>query len=228
MPRDSSKEELQTGFDWLNKASDMGHIEATLVLCWMYKEKRGGLFDDLLLNRYLDFGYDALRSLKRLATPQDQEKSETLFKKALSLLTVASSDEDCKAFSLRELICGFGDIFGQSDDKVRAAEWEQKAAECYLAKAEAGDYQAMYEIAEMYKLSGGVEKDYAAALKWLLKSAEAGNPEAVLRLGYWHHYELFALYAFFLEFTDRIEVRLPWLPLPQLQTSIYRLNEARF
>ncbi len=175
----------------MNKAAEKGHIKSTLILSWSYKEgkrRKRRLFDDLLLDVYLDFGTDSLDCLRKLNFPKNQEKSETLYKKAFSLLTTTSSDKDCEAIYLRAFIYEDGEIFGQSNDEVKANQWKKKAAECYKAKAEAGDYEAMHRIGKMYCWGNGVEGNSAIALKWLLKSAETGNPEAMSYLGHIHEY----------------------------------------
>lgn len=63
------------------------------------------------------------------------------------------------------------------------------AFEAQLAKAEAGDWSAMYYIASSYERGEGVAKDEKLSLSWhqrrqdaFLKAAEAGDPEAMQQL----------------------------------------------
>lgn len=184
----SIEQDPKIGLDWLNKATELGHIKSILVLSWMYKEEKKGLFDDLWLGIYLDFGFDCVRAVRKLDFPKNKDKSEKLYKKASLLLSSSEADEDCEALYLGWFIYEHGDTFGQSNNEVKANLRKVIAAERYEAKAETGDYEAMYRIGRMYCLGDGVEINPAIALKWLLKSAETGNPEAMSYLGHIHQY----------------------------------------
>jgi uncharacterized protein len=52
-----------------------------------------------------------------------------------------------------------------------------------LAKANAGDAGAQYDLGLKYTKGDGVSKDVKEAVKWLVKSAEQGNADAQLSLG---------------------------------------------
>lgn len=52
--------------------------------------------------------------------------------------------------------------------------------EAMKAKAEAGDSQAMMELATMYENGNHVREDQRLAFKWYEKAAQAGEPDAML------------------------------------------------
>lgn len=179
-----TEQDPNVSFNWLKKASEKDHIKSTLILSWIYKkEKEGGQFENFDFVISLDFDFDSINRLRKLEFPKSQKASETLFKKASSLLA-AISEKDCKALNLGALFYRRREIFGQSNDEVRANKLTRKVAECYETEAEAGNYEAMYEIGRMYLWGTGVTQDSEIALKWLLRSAEAGNPEAIEYLGW--------------------------------------------
>ena len=51
-----------------------------------------------------------------------------------------------------------------------------------LAKANAGDAEAQYQLGNMYNFGDGVRPDYAQALIWYRKSAEQGNADSEFQL----------------------------------------------
>lgn len=51
-----------------------------------------------------------------------------------------------------------------------------------LTKAEAGDADAMYEIALAFKEGNGTSRDLGRFFEWINKSANAGNPDAMIEL----------------------------------------------
>lgn len=52
----------------------------------------------------------------------------------------------------------------------------------FLKKAEKGDAEAQYQLAEMYAEAQGVEQDYTKSYHWAKKASEQGNPKAQYRL----------------------------------------------
>ena len=54
----------------------------------------------------------------------------------------------------------------------------------YLAKAQAGDVDAQYNIGTMYYHGEGVERDHDQALKWFHLAAEQSDAEAQFNLGF--------------------------------------------
>ena len=51
-----------------------------------------------------------------------------------------------------------------------------------LQRAERGDVEAQYRLAEMYAEAQGVDQDYAKATQWARKAADQGNAKAQYRL----------------------------------------------
>ena len=57
-----------------------------------------------------------------------------------------------------------------------------------LAKANAGDAEAQYQLGNAYNYGDKVRRDYAQALIWYRKSAEQGNPDSEFQLGGLYHF----------------------------------------
>lgn len=75
------------------------------------------------------------------------------------------------------------------------AAWEQPSSAAtkdidpaLLAKANAGDAGAQYELGKMYNFGDGVRRDYAQALMWYRKAAEQGHPGSEFMLGGLYHF----------------------------------------
>ena len=58
-----------------------------------------------------------------------------------------------------------------------------EAMKCYLEAAEAGDRQAMCEIAIMHRIGEGVPVNYEKSMEWYAKAAEQYYPRALRELG---------------------------------------------
>jgi TPR repeat protein len=57
-----------------------------------------------------------------------------------------------------------------------------------LAKANAGEAEAQYQLGNMYYLGDGVRRDYSQAEFWFRKGAEQGNPDSQFMLGGLYHF----------------------------------------
>jgi len=57
-----------------------------------------------------------------------------------------------------------------------------------LAKANAGEAEAQYQLGNMYYLGRGVRRDYAQAEFWFRKAAEQGDPDSEFMLGGLYHF----------------------------------------
>ncbi len=57
-----------------------------------------------------------------------------------------------------------------------------------LAKAQAGDEGAQYQLGYMYYHGDGVRRDYSQAEFWYRKAAEQGDPDSQLKLGGLYHF----------------------------------------
>ena len=69
-----------------------------------------------------------------------------------------------------------------SGDGMREAD-PQTAAFYYTESAKQGHVEAQVSLATLYRTGQGVEQDFAEAVKWLYKAAEAGHPVAQSDLG---------------------------------------------
>ena len=66
------------------------------------------------------------------------------------------------------------------DDIDDEMQWE---FEELLEKAEAGDVEAQFQVAEKYYVGLGVDEDEAAAAEWYEKAAMQGHVESMMKLG---------------------------------------------
>jgi TPR repeat protein len=55
----------------------------------------------------------------------------------------------------------------------------REAARWFRAAAESGNDQAQFQLGSLYARGDGIEKDGAAAIEWLTKSAAQGNTRAM-------------------------------------------------
>ena len=72
------------------------------------------------------------------------------------------------------------------DEGIAAVEQGDyaKAVEIFRPLAEAGDAEAQYNLAILYRSGHGVEKDLAQSRQWFLRAAEQGIAAAQYHLGY--------------------------------------------
>ncbi len=89
---------------------------------------------------------------------------------------------------LLSLLCaqpGLADAVGL-DEGIAAVEQGDyaKAAEIFRPLAEAGDAEAQYNLAILYRSGHGVEKDLEKSRQWLLQAAKQGIAAAQYHLGY--------------------------------------------
>jgi hypothetical protein len=68
-----------------------------------------------------------------------------------------------------------------ADAALRAGAFD-RAANVLQQQAKAGDPEAQYRLASLYRLGRGVEQDEAAAFRWMKSAAERGHAEAQLNL----------------------------------------------
>lgn len=66
--------------------------------------------------------------------------------------------------------------------KEHQSQTEKNLVEYQLKRAEAGSGHAQYELGVRYLTGKGVEKDEKLARKWLQKSAQGKNPNALKKL----------------------------------------------
>src|SRR6185312_1800004 len=68
-----------------------------------------------------------------------------------------------------------------ADAALRAGAFD-RAANLLEQQAKAGDPEAQYKLASLYRLGRGVEQDEAAAFRWMKAAAERGHADAQLNL----------------------------------------------
>ena len=77
-------------------------------------------------------------------------------------------------------------LYAQSTEDIKVLIRQRDyvaAAELCLKLAEAGDAEAAYQLASMYRSGRGVEKDTVLFHDWMLNAAEAGHANAQFSLG---------------------------------------------
>ena len=72
--------------------------------------------------------------------------------------------------------------FQKGLDAAQTGDWATALQE-WTPLAEAGDYNAQYNLALMYENGEGVPLDYKEAVKWYTLSAEQGQAKAQTKLG---------------------------------------------
>ena len=80
--------------------------------------------------------------------------------------------------------CAQGDRKGAPgiDSAVRSGQFEQ-AATILKRAADAGNVEAQYELAALYRLGRGVAQDDQQSFRWMKAAAEKGHQKAQLNLG---------------------------------------------
>src|SRR5262245_14115597 len=68
-----------------------------------------------------------------------------------------------------------------ADAALRAGAFD-RAANLLAEQAKAGDPEAQYKLASLYRLGRGVEQDDVAAFRWMKSAAERGHAEAQLHV----------------------------------------------
>src|SRR5262245_9564609 len=68
-----------------------------------------------------------------------------------------------------------------ADAALRAGAFD-RAANLLQQQAKAGDAEAQYKLASLYRLGRGVEQDEAAAFRWMKLAAGQGHADAQLNL----------------------------------------------
>jgi len=154
---------------WFLKAAQQNHSEAQFVLATMYEKGAGiGRSEEEAFNWYLQ------------AATQGHERASVIL-----------SSDKWTIYKQRYLV---GDEVQHQTREEHGPEKEnQRSAQeppgedlftKYLAKAQAGDIDAQYNLGVMYYHGEGIRKDYDEALKWFHLSAEQGDAEAQFNLGF--------------------------------------------
>lgn len=154
---------------WFSKAASQDHAEAQFILATMYEKGHGVLKNDreafAWYSRAASLGHERSRVILEsgrwdaFGAGQEAARVDDLAEEGA--LTVGRGEEE------------------QPHDRDKRELFEK-----YLAKAEAGDANAQYNVGVMYYHGEGVEKDFEKALKWFLLSAQQGDADAQYSLGF--------------------------------------------
>lgn len=154
---------------WFMKAAQQEHAEAQFILATMY-EKGVGIEknDEEAFRWYLQA---AMQGHERASVILDSAKWTIHKQKHLS-----GSDTPAHSPTAVQK----EPELHQPDQPPGGGDQFQK----YLAKAQAGDVDAQYNLGIMYYHGEGIAKNHDEALKWFHLSAEQGDAEAQFNLGF--------------------------------------------
>ncbi len=71
---------------------------------------------------------------------------------------------------------------------ISPAAVQAETLQALTQRAQSGDAQAQYLLAESYYRGEGAKRDYRTALKWYRQAADNGNADAQYQLGYLHQH----------------------------------------
>lgn len=169
----------QEAAKWFLKAAGHDHAEAQYILASMY-EKGSGVkkSDEEAFHWYLQA---AGQGHERASVILDAEKWMVFKKKHLSGKEPVVPESAATALESRQ---------DSEAERPCPAAGEAPCPDAhgqvmkYLAKAQAGDMDAQYNLGIMYYHGEGVGRDHAEALKWFHLAAEQNDPEAQYNLGF--------------------------------------------
>lgn len=79
------------------------------------------------------------------------------------------------------------DLFREGEKHETSGDYE-RARECYLTAAEAGNTDAQFRLGTLYYRGCGVKRSPREAIKWYRRSAEGGNAGTQRRMGSFYQY----------------------------------------
>src|SRR6266481_3442143 len=85
------------------------------------------------------------------------------------------------------VICGAAILWPLHKKKALERKFAE-AARDYRARAERGDADAQYSLANMYRQGQGVPRDDAESVRWLRKAAEQGDAKAQSGLAFMYYH----------------------------------------
>lgn len=111
-----------------------------------------------------------------IGVEKDLVKAKELYERALKHGGLLKGMED----DAREVLGKLNSTLNASSALLATQE---EKFQSYMSTANAGDVDAMVEVAHCYQIGYGCEKSNEEALSWNRKAAELGNPEAQLQMG---------------------------------------------
>lgn len=163
----NSLRDTATAIEYCRLSADQGHSAAMVNLGLMF-EKQGDI--KTAKKWFKKANERGWYSLWRLAA---QGKINMSPKQAASYLKSAARANDAQA--QYEL----GRLLNASGSQKEARKWLQKAGENH-------DFRGFVDLGIIYESGDGVAKDREKAKSYFLKAADANQPVALLRLGYFH------------------------------------------
>lgn len=163
--------------DLYQRAAGNGEIEAMVDLGEMYFQGDGVKEDNEIANYWFEkaatsyngnwcaFAHLGMAYHRGWGKEIDYDKAKDYYEKALE------AGED-------DVLCLLGQIYYDDEQYEKAMEYFMRAA------VDGNEFQANAEdyIADMYRLSQGVEQDFAEAFSWYEKGAEHGNQDSMCSL----------------------------------------------
>ncbi len=172
--KDSKYYNVTKSNEYLMKAAEQNHIEASYQLGTMYAYGSNGVRRNVdKAKKYLvaacEGGYDqamvdyAYMCFEGQVLPRDLESAAKWFQVA------ASHFNGTAQYALG---CMYGNGIYYDQDNAQAAKWFEEAAE-------GGEPNAQYAIGCFYYEGRGIPKDAKKAISWFQESAEQGHPGAM-------------------------------------------------
>lgn len=160
-------EEERTAEDCLAYARTLGRADDTLSdMLWLVAAQKGNADAQSYLGRELDT-YPPYRPNRYSSIKDRESKSE-------KWLLAAARQGSPKHM---ETLARFYD-YSRPDDKTARRQMQLSAFHWYREAALRGHAYCMYQVASMYRLGEGVEKDLALAEQWFNKAEAAGDQSA--------------------------------------------------
>ena len=176
---------------WLGQAAEAGHIEACWLMARMSHEGQGA---DPDLEAKAEWDLRAFESARVAAGVGDAKAAWWLGR--LHAQNEVPAADPAKARQWYEIAAEAGlpeaqyalaDLFDRGDGVEQNADEAQRlyalAAETWLSRALDGEVEAMKRLARMHGCGNGVEKLPFMERRWYETAADAGDPEAMRKLG---------------------------------------------
>lgn len=169
---------------WYQKGADQGSTDAMYLLGECYQKGEGV---DVDLAQAIEWYQEAAEQYHTqacfalgtmhedgLGVPQNQEEAEKWYLEGVSNRMRNSRSRQNKHHILAQYFEHGQDRMKR--DPIKAVKWYRRAAD-------EGDVSSMYQLAKLYEMGEGVDKDSDKAIEWYTKAAEAGHRAALLTLG---------------------------------------------
>lgn len=173
--RDDEDERIR----WVRAAAEHGYDRAQFSLGLYYLTGNGVPQD-----------FDESLKWYRLSASQGNASAQFGIGRAYAKGTYGGPPDYSEAFKWYQLAADKGIWKAQSDLATMYLEGRgvatdaKKGAQMMLQLARAGHSNAQLTVGDLYQFGTGVDRDLVAARKWLIKSVEQGNVQAIYSLGH--------------------------------------------